>query len=584
VTLAIGLRGITIRVLAPLVDGGVPGHAVAATGDDAVRWVLDGAGAVVASLTRERDAYRIDVAAEGLDRRLDSLGLRLEASGVERYLRNGYHSWDGSYFAAPGTPPGDGPPAKAPTLGFAMTALVPVEGEGAVVLGADRHDRFQTELRFGGTAAAMTVDVATLLDRTGASRGEPLFVFDGAAVEDTLRRWSRRVADAAPLPPRVPARRITGWCSWYNLYAAIDEGVILEHLAAAQRFRDAHRVPLDIFQIDDGFTPEMGDWLDVRPQFPRGMAPLLADVAAAGFAPGLWIAPFLVGNRSRLFAEHPDWVVGDREAGGPLIAMHFYGEFRWHKRSEEYHVLDVTHPDAAAYIAKVCRTWTADWGARYIKADFLLHGAEYGPKRARWHQDGLSRIAIWRRMMQLIRDAIGEDVLLAGCGCPLWASPGFVDAVRIGRDVGVSWHGEYSAESLLRDLQTRNHAHNILWQADPDCILLRDRFHDLRDEEVVALARFAGGAGGVLMTSDTLDTLSADRAALFAGMLRAEVTGCDFADLGRDRAIVTQRLRAADHVVGLCRFNPTDTAAQGDDGRLVPPHTLIGWDNAQSAA
>ena len=58
-------------------------------------------------------------------------------------------------------------------------------------------------------------------------------------------------------------------------------------------------MPLDIFQIDDGFTPEMGDWLDVKPQFPRGMAPLLADIAAAGFRPGLWIAPFLVGNRSR---------------------------------------------------------------------------------------------------------------------------------------------------------------------------------------------------------------------------------------------------------------------------------------------
>ena len=59
--------------------------------------------------------------------------------------------------------------------------------------------------------------------------------------------------------------------------------MIAEHLAAARAFRDDTGKPLDIFLIDDGFTPEMGDWLDVKPQFPRGMEPLLADIRDAGF-------------------------------------------------------------------------------------------------------------------------------------------------------------------------------------------------------------------------------------------------------------------------------------------------------------
>ncbi len=566
-------RGVTLRPMAPLVDGKVPPHAQAVADGDTLRWALDSGGAVTLTITSEGDALRLDVAGESLGT-LDSLGVRFAASGVVRYLRNGYQSWDGSYFVAPGTPPDDGPPAKAPTLGFAMTALVAADG-GTLVLGADRHDRFQTEFRFAGTADAPTVDVATLIDRTGETRAEPLYLFDGDEVEATLRRWSDRVAAASPLPPRVSERRITGWCSWYNLYAAIDEPAIRAELAAARAFRDRHQVPLDIFQIDDGFTPEMGDWLDVKPQFPRGMAPLLAEVAAAGFTPGLWIAPFLVGNRSRLFAAHPDWVVGDRQTGGPLVAFHFYGEFRWHKRSEEYYVLDVTHPDAAAYIAHVLKTWTADWGARYIKADFLLHGAEYGPERAVWRQPGLSRIAVWRRMMQLIRDSIGPDVILSGCGCPLWASVGLVDAVRIGRDVGVTWHGDYSAESLLRDLQSRNHAHRILWHADPDCVLLRDRFHHLTDDEVEALARFAAGSGGVLMTSDTLDRLPDDRADLFVGLLRHPVTHCNFTDLGSDRTVVTQMVRSGGQQLAVHRFNPIDSPTLDPDGTMVPPHKLI---------
>jgi alpha-galactosidase len=561
---------------APLIDGVVPPHGAALIDGDTMIWPLESGGFVRLTVTSEGDMQRFALRHDGIDGPLASLGLRLSGiSGVARYLRNGYQSWDGSFFVVPGTPAGDGPPSKAPTLGFGMTALLPDQEDGAVVLGAVRHDRFQTRLTFSGTADALAIDIETLLDRTGAREAEPFYLFDGDVVEEVLRRWSRQVAAASPLAPRLPPRRLTGWCSWYNLYAAIDERVILDHLAAAARFRDEQQVPLDIFQIDDGFTPEMGDWLEVKPQFPRGMAPLLADVAAAGFRPGLWIAPFLVGNRSRLFDEHPDWVVQDAQSAGPLLAMHFYGEFRWHKRSEEYYVLDVTHPEAAAYLGTVFRTWVEQWGVGYIKADFLFHGAEYGPERAIWHETGLSRIAIWRRMMTLIRDAIGEDVILSGCGCPLWASVGLVDAVRIGRDVGVTWHGDYSAESLLRDLQSRNHAHGILWQCDPDCILLRDRFHELTSAQIEALARFAGAAGGVAMTSDNLAGLPPDRVALFAEILRAPVTGCDFPALGGDAEFVVQQVRSGPAIIATNQFNVADTPATAKDGATIPPHTLV---------
>ena len=496
-----------------------------------------------------------------------SVGLRFTVTGVRRYLRNGYQSWDGSYFVAPGTTAGGDPPGKSPTLGFAMTALLPTTGAGALVAGFIRHDRFQSRFRFGGTAEAMTIDVETLLDRTGARTSETLLLFEDDDVEPALRRWSQSVADASPLLPRVPDKRITGWCSWYNHYAMIDEATIRAEIASCRDFRDRHAAPLDIFLIDDGFTPEMGDWLDTRPQFPGGMQPLLTEVAAAGFVPGLWIAPFLVGNRSKVFAAHPEWVVQDVR-GGPLAAMKYHGEFRWHKRSEEYYVLDVTHPGAAAYIADVFRTWRHEWGARYFKTDFMAVGSEVGPDRAVWHERGLSRIAIWRRMAAIIREAIGDDTLWLGCGCPLWASVGYFDAVRIGRDIGVSWHGEYSAESLLRDLATRNHANGVLWQADPDCVLLRDRFHELTDTQLASIARFAAASGGVLMTSDTLSELPPERAEMFAQLLLAKASGSRFPALGQDgpvRYIADGR----DTVLN------TGATEVDYDGRIVPPFGTI---------
>lgn len=530
-------RSITLSLLSPVLDDQLPPCRVIETSDHSIRWTLDDGGVVIATIDESDGVTRLSVSLDGKDKKPMSLGLRFAAKGVQRYLRNGYHSWDGSYFAEPGTPAGEGPPEKAPNLGFAMTALL--SDFGAVIVGFDRHDRFQTHFHFGGDTDEMIIDVVTLLDGTGTLQGETLLLFDSPDVEAALRQWSTACSKASPLAPRIPEKRITGWCSWYNLYAAITEDNLLEHLEGTRQFRDTHAMPLDIFLIDDGFTPEMGDWMDVKPQFPRGMQPLLADIQAAGFKPGLWIAPFMVGNRSKLYATHPDWVVKDRHTGGPLVQMQFYGEFRWHKRSEEYYILDITHPDAEAYIRQVFRTWTREWGADYFKTDFMFFGMEYGPDRAIWHQRGLSRVTIWRRMASLIRAEIGDAIWL-GCGFPLWAATGLVDAVRIGRDVGVKWSGEQSAESLLRDQTTRNHASGILWQSDPDCIMLRDLYHDLTDQQVNALALFAGLSGGVLMTSDSLDILSSDRAELFTSLGNLDIVGCSHPDLGRNEPTIRQ--------------------------------------------
>jgi alpha-galactosidase len=583
--LRIACRGITLEKLQPLIDGEVPRHGASGVRGSSVVWPLE-EGRVV--LEREGgDVPRLQFRLEGIPkgRRIASVGLRFgRASGIRRYLRNGYQSWDGSFFVEPGTKAGDGPPAKAPTLGFAMTELLPAAGEGALVIGFTRHDRFQSRFDFRGTANDPTFDVQTLWDKVphdGTVSAPPLVLLDDDGVEEALRRWSWIVAEESPLPPRIPSKRITGWCSWYNLYAAIDEPAILEHLAAAKRFREERQVPLDIFQIDDGFTPEMGDWLEVKPQFPRRMKPLLDDIAAAGFTPGLWIAPFLVGNRSSLYIDHPDWVV-QRTGGGPLVHMKFYGEFRWHKRSEEYYVLDVTHPGAAAYIRDVFRTWRRDWGARYFKTDFMNAGMEYAPDEARWHEANLSRVEIWGRMAEIIRDEIG-DALWLGCGCPLWAAVGYVDAVRIGRDIGVEWHGEYSAESLLRDQLTRNHASDVLWQADPDCILLREKFHRLSDEEIRSLALFAGLAGGVLMTSDKLDELSEDRAAMFERLLKLEVARCSFPKLGEETGLIEQVVELAG---GAFRnfFNVSDRDAEVCGAGALHAHNSmsVGHDELRS--
>jgi alpha-galactosidase len=165
-----------------------------------------------------------------------------------------------------------------------------------------------------------------------------------------------------------------------------------------------------------------------------------------------------------------------------------------------------------------------------------------------YHQPGLSRVEIWRKTAEMIREVIG-DALWMGCGCPLWASVGLVDAVRIGRDVGIQWSGGQSAQSLLRDQATRNFGNQILWQADPDSVLLREQFHMLTNAEVEALAIYAGMSGGVTTTSDHLGQLSEQRMRLWKLILPEDKGSCRFPLLGQSEILYTLEPGRQDRVI-----------------------------------
>jgi hypothetical protein len=500
-----------------------------------------GNGLFTLEISQDPDAGRIWIRCglEGFDlaQPLDSFGLHFhEIENLRAYLRSGYTSWDGSAYVDVDSLAELDPREARPELGYAMTQLIPRQGEGTLVLGFDRHDRFQHTFSFETRGCPPGLTLQTCWDQKdhpGRLRreSERLVVFECQQAEQGLREWACILAQASPLPPRTGSDPITGWSSWYNLYATISEKMILEHLQHTRSVVAREKLPMRVFQIDDGFTPEMGDWLEIKPQFPRGMKPVLDAIREAGFVPGLWIAPFMVGNRSNLYRDHPDWVVRERSTGNPIVQWRHVGEYRWHKRSEEYYILDATHPDAFDYLRQVFRIWRQDWGCDYFKTDFMHYGSEHGPERALWHTPGLTRIEVWRKVAEMIREEIGEALWL-GSGCPLWASIGLVDGVRIAGDVGVEWRGPVSAQSLLNDLAMRNFANTILWQLDPDAILLRKGFHNLTDGELRALAIYAGMSGGVRMTSDDLQDLDAERLRLWKFILELDAGGCTFPLLG----------------------------------------------------
>ncbi len=305
---------------------------------------------------------------------------------------------------------------------------------------------------------------------------------------------------------RIPP---SGWCSWYHYFQKVTAQNVRDNLSAAKRLQD--RLPLDVIQIDDGFETQIGDWLDFSSRFPDGVGSLSKEIRVAGFIPGIWLAPFILHRKSSLAREHPDWLL--RNKYGLLVNAGFI----WDTFTTS---LDLTNPEALAYIREVVQTATQKWGYPYLKLDFLYAAALPG----RYQDPTKTRAQVLRRGLQAIREAVGEQVFLLGCGCPLGSALGIVDAMRIGSDVDARWHPAYkginyyfrdepdmpSARNAIQNTLTRAPMHKRWWINDPDCILLSPETK-LTTVEVQTLATVIALTGGSLFLSDDLSRIPPER-------------------------------------------------------------------------
>lgn len=304
-------------------------------------------------------------------------------------------------------------------------------------------------------------------------------------------------------PPSV------GWCSWYQFFQDIDAETMRENLQTATEIR--HDIPLKLFQIDDGFQAQVGDWFAFSPGFPDGVKPLAIEIKKEGFVPGLWLAPFIVHSKAKLRHKHTSWLLRNR-FGFPANAG-----FVWHNFNK---ALDLTHPEALDYVRQVVQTAVGDWGYQFLKFDFLFAAALAG----RFQDRTKTRAQVLRMGLEVLREAAGPDVHLLGCGVPLGPSIGIFDSMRIGADVAPDWRpselgiesffqGEFNMPSTRNAIQntlTRAFMHQRWWINDPDCLLLRPD-STLTLAEIQSLTSLIALTGGPILLSDDLPKLPTDR-------------------------------------------------------------------------
>ena len=120
--------------------------------------------------------------------------------------------------------------------------------------------------------------------------------------------------------------------NWEATYMNFNEKKLLEIAARAKE------IGIEMFVLDDGWFEYrnsdhtgLGDWQCDRTKFPQGLGHFTQKLHEMGLLAGIWIEPEMVNMGTRMFNEHPEWVIHEE---GRIL----------HPGRHQY-VLDYSNPD-----------------------------------------------------------------------------------------------------------------------------------------------------------------------------------------------------------------------------------------------
>jgi alpha-galactosidase len=371
--------------------------------------------------------------------------------------------------------------------------------------------RFIGQFYLQGDALQVVIDTEGLEIKPGESWTLEEFTFQsGSDREVLLEALAVRLASNHP-PLRFP-KPPTGWCSWYCFGPRVTAQQVLDNLD----FIAKHTPGLRYIQIDDGYQPAMGDWLETGAAFGGNVQGVLKQIRQRGFEPAIWVAPFVAEEKSHVFQQHSDWFVKDAE-GKPLRSdlVTFGG---W--RRGPWYVLDGTHPAVQKHFENVFRTMRVDWGCTYFKLDANFWGAIHG---GRFYDQRATRIEAYRRGMQAVLRGTGDGFVL-GCNHPMWPSLGLIHGSRSSNDIKRTWE---RIETTARQNLSRNWQNGRLWWNDPDAVVLTG---DLPVNEFQFHAAAIYATGGMLLSGDDLTKIDSQKLEMLRKLQPPTGVAARFAD------------------------------------------------------
>ncbi|MFD4545777.1 alpha-galactosidase [Streptomyces sp. NPDC058466] len=228
---------------------------------------------------------------------------RFEMESTQGSAGHAYHPWLAVQDAA------------APAEGATPTYGIALEWSGNWRITADAEPGGAVRVRAGRVPHEGAVRLAP-----GATLVTPRLAcaFSPDGLDGLARVWHRYERHLTG--ERIDRPRKVLYNSWEATGFDVDAAGQLE-LA-----KTAAELGAELFVVDDGWftgrpddTGGLGDWDPDPAEFPGGFDRFVEDVRALGMDFGLWVEPEGISPRSRLYAEHPEWVY--RTEGRPATLV-----------------------------------------------------------------------------------------------------------------------------------------------------------------------------------------------------------------------------------------------------------------------
>jgi alpha-galactosidase len=345
------------------------------------------------------------------------------------------------------------------------------------------------------------VTLSLRVDPAASLSSERLMFAVGSDYHAQLEQYGRAVGLLHQA--RVKAPTPMGWWSWTAYYFGINQGTATTN--ADWLAQNLAQLGYVYYQIDEGYQFARGEYTTADAKlFPRGIGYIADLVRHDGLTFGLWTAPFEVSERAWVFQTHPQWLL--HNAAGQLIHIGYVTD-----KHDALYVLDTTNPGAQQYLRQTYST-LYNWGLRFIKMDFMDDTAVEGA----YTRPNTTALEAQRIGLKIIREAVGEDVVLDKDGSAMLNPVGLVDAGRISQDTGHSFDASRDAAS---GIAARYYMNRNYFIADPDAFTVSTQTVDDQswhggkrpltlDEAKVSIA-LAAVSGGMFEIGDDLPTLSA---------------------------------------------------------------------------
>lgn len=353
-----------------------------------------------------------------------------------------------------------------------------------------------------------------------------------------------------------------GWCSWI----CFGPEVTAKNVSDVTQWIAQNEPRLKYIQIDDGYQPWMGDWLETGKAFGGGVRNVLKEIKDKGLEPAIWVAPFIASPQSELFKQHPDWFVKD--ADGKPLPSDKIGFGGW--RQGPWYALDGTHPEAQKHLTHVFKTMREEWGVTYFKLDANYWGAMHGGVH---YDKKATRIDAYRRGMEAVLKGSG-DAFILGCNHPLWPSFGLIHGSRASMDIAPNWK---SFRTIAKENMYRAWQNGRFWWNDPDTILLNDiKLSDavantqlgpdgkpiisnlkISEDEFRFHATSIYASGGMILSGDDLTKITPEHAKILKKMLPPTGVAARF----ENENFEVGEIQLKDETV-YAVFNPGDQAAK----------------------